>query len=172
LDIPARYLADIPKSERASLLRQLSERSDDKRLDYVHGWFHYYGDGEGVEASSMLYLKLLPRRNYSPLVFVHMSKPFAGKSAPALNQTFVLEWSGVDWKDVTAAVMPKGIDLSMHFRPRRANLVVETAPWVKDQRNDGRQATYSFGKRTLDLVWNGRAFQSRKSGKKSLSNDD
>lgn len=64
LELPDRYLADLPQKDRSLFLRSLSEDPDDPRLDYGHGWLHFYSDSDhdGVRMTSMLYLKLL-RRN-------------------------------------------------------------------------------------------------------------
>lgn len=119
----------------------------------------------------MFWIKLLSRKSGSPLVLVHMSKPFAAGRAPAKDQTFILERDGNDWKDATSSVVPKGVDLTMHFRPQRSTNIIEVASWKQIQRADGRGLAYGFGERKLDLRWDGRTFQIRKPGSLKLSND-
>src|SRR5687768_14647258 len=71
LELPPHYLADIPQDQRTLLLLRLSERPGDKRLDYYHGWVHWFSDSsERPNGTSMFYLKLLPRQAGAPLVLV------------------------------------------------------------------------------------------------------
>ena len=163
LELPDRYFADIPQKERTLLLNRLSEQGSDLRLDYNHGWLHFYSDSEEPpHGTSMLYLKLLPRKDDTPLVLVHMAKPFADGSTPRKNQTFIFERDGRDWRDVTGRVIPKQADLTMHFSPRRTVNVIEVAAYERFKRRDGRGYSYTFGRRKLDLVWDGLSFQVRK----------
>src|SRR5690349_19017087 len=110
LTLPPRYLADVPLENRNALLNSFSADPKGTRLDYKNGWIHFYSDGGGDakgRPTSMFWVKLLPRKDQAPLVFVHMSKPFAYGSIPDANQTFVLEKNGEGWEDVTKAVIPE-----------------------------------------------------------------
>jgi hypothetical protein len=163
LELPARYLADLSQDQRTLFLVRLSEQPDDKRLDYRHGWIHWYSDSEEPpHGTSMLYLKLLPRKDDTPLVLVHMPKPFANGSTPRKNQTFILQRDGGKWRDVTKRVIPKQADLTMHFSPRRSTNVVEVTAYERFKRRDGRGYSYTFSDRKLDLIWDGHSFQSCK----------
>jgi len=156
LTLPARYLADVPIEERVALLLQLSSSPfRDTRLDYENGWLHWFSDSpEPPDASSMFWLKLLPKKNGKWLVFVHMSKPFSANGGdPEKNQTFVLQRKGIEWADITASVIPGEVDLTMHFRPRRLSNAIQVASYEKFERQDGRGYAYRFGPRKLDLVW-------------------
>ena len=109
----------------------------------------------------MLYVKVLSRDGKTPLVLVHMPKPFAGRGKPAKDQTYVLERDGDAWRDVTEATIPKEAGLDLHFRPRRGEEIVEVAEYVRFERQDGLGAAYKFSTRMMDLVWDGTAFQVR-----------
>jgi len=172
LELPPKYFADTPRSERLKMLSQLSDWESDSRLDYCNGWLHWHSDSEDALSTSMIYLKLLPRQNETPLVFIHMPKPFADGSPPRKNQTFVLERVNQSWRDVTNSILPKEVDLMMHFRPRRAAAVIEVAPYERRTRNDRRGSYYGFGRRQLDLAWNGSSFDIRQADSPELSNDD
>ena len=177
LRLPARYLADVPIENRKALLESLSSDPKDNRLDYSNGWIHFFSDGGDHEdptgrPTSMFWVKLLPRKDESPLVFVHMSKPFADGAVPGNNQTFVLEESSDGWKDVTKNVIPKEVDMTAHFRPRRKIDEIEVAPFEKIQRQDGGGSAYNFGERKIDLVWKGSAFEVRKASSSKLSGND
>ncbi|WP_193210933.1 hypothetical protein [Luteolibacter marinus] len=177
LTLPPKYLADIPLENRTKLLLQLSSSpGEDRRLDYAGGWLHYYSDGPPADspgATSMFWIKLLSRgESRTPLVFVHMAKPFAAGGEPAVDQTFVLAPAGRgEWEDVTASVMPAGIDLTMHFRPHASDEVIEAAAYERFERRDGRGFAYRFGKRELDLVWENGGFRAGAPLGKELSRD-
>lgn len=173
LTLPARYLADVPIEERVALLTQLSSSPfKDDRLDYDHGWLHWYSDSpDPPKVTSMFWLKLLPKKNGKWLVFVHMAKPFADGSDPNKKQTFVLQRNGIEWEDVTASVMPNEVDLTMHFRPRRESNVIQVAPYERFERRDGRGLAYRFGPRKLDLVWDEGEFKAQESDSPKLFKD-
>tara|TARA_R110000850_G_scaffold60338_1_gene138572 strand:+ start:2416 stop:3063 length:648 start_codon:yes stop_codon:yes gene_type:complete len=174
LTLPARYLADVPIEERVALLTQLSSSPfKDDRLDYDHGWLHWYSDSpDSPEVTSMFWLKLLPKKNGKWVVFVHMSKPFSTNGgAPEKNQTFVLQRNGIEWEDVTASVIPNEVDLTMHFRPRRESNVIQVASYEQFERQDGRGLAYRFGPRKLDLVWDEGEFSVQESDSPKLFKD-
>ena len=162
--IPPRYFADIALDERKFMLTETVLSGGDERIDFDRGWVHWFYDNSRAKpkSTSMLYVKLLPRDGKTPLVLVHMPKPFAGQGKPAKNQTYVLERDGDAWRDVTETTIPKEAGLDLHFRPRKGEDVVEVAEYVLFQRQDGLGAAYKFGDRKLDLVWNGSVFQVRK----------
>jgi hypothetical protein len=169
LRLPERYLADVPLENRARLLTRISEDNDTRHLDYANGWVHWFTDSESVGGTSQFWLKLLPRKNERPLVFVHMAKPFADGSDPQKDQTFVLERRGNEWLDVTGNVIPEQVDLTMHFRPSRSKNMIEVAAYERFKRRDGRGEAYRFGERKLDLVWSEGSFEVRKPTAPQLS---
>lgn len=177
LSLPERYLADIPPANRSRLLQQLSRVESDDRLDYTHGWLNWRYDGppqDSPGATSMFWMKLLPQNSGTPLVFVHMSKPFnGGGHTPGRDQTFVLELQGNDWRDVTKSVVPKEADLTMHFRPRRSSAVIEVAAYESGHRlPDGSISGYGFGERKMDLIWEAGKFRVQKPGSRKLSSQE
>jgi hypothetical protein len=164
LRAPEAFLADIPIGNRHRLLELLSEwPGSATHLDYEHGWVHWFHDGPAADSpggTSMFWMKTLPRKGQSPLVLVHMAKAFATGTAPAANQTVVLERGSLgQWLDVTADVLPAEVDRTMHFRPRRTDNRIEVARYEKIQRKDGRGEAYKFGNRELDLAWENGAFR-------------
>lgn len=44
LELPDRYLADLPENQRTMFFLRLSEQAGDYQLDYPHGWLHWYSD--------------------------------------------------------------------------------------------------------------------------------
>lgn len=172
LELPERYFGDCPLKKRTLALEILS--SSDGPLDYEHGWLYWSMDGanaEGGPLASELHIKLLPRKDDTPLVFVHMGGAFLWGCTPRSNKTFVLERDGNEWRDVTKTVMPKQVDLTMHLSPRRLTNVIEVAPYERFKRQDGRGYAYKCGHRKLDLVWNGESFEIRKPENVELSKD-
>lgn len=167
LQLPERYLADIPLANRTALLTELSRLPDDKRLDYGHGWLSYTNDNpyRGVGATSRFWLKLLPRKGRLPLIFVHIPK----EGPDAL--TGVLEQVQGKWVEVTKDVLPEGIELKSQFAPRRASGLIQVAPFVQKARHDGKGQYWGPGPRVMDLDWDGRTFQKRRPVKKEISYD-
>jgi hypothetical protein len=98
-----------------------------------------------------------------------MAKPFAAGTKPETNQTFVLEPTDKGWIDVTGQVIPSTIDMTMHFRTRRNDTVIEAAPWKEFERRDGRGKAYTYGERTVDLHWNGEKFTVKDAASESLT---
>lgn len=168
--LPPKYFGDIPLANREKFLKTAG--STDEILDAANGWLHWHADGGDVHASSMVWAKELPRPGKQALVFVHMAKPFAGGAAhskPAANQTFVLERVGKDWVDVTKKVIPSTVDMTMHFRTRKDDTVIEVAPWKEFDRRDGRGKAWTYGDRVLDLKWTGKDFVPGKAASKELT---
>jgi hypothetical protein len=165
--IPPKYLGDIPLAHRERFLKTVEK--GDERFDAKSGWLHWYSDGRDVRCTSMVWAKELPRPDKSPLVFVHMAKPFADGSKPAANQTFVMERTKDGWVDVTKKVMPAEVDLTMHFRTRRKDSVIEVAPWKQFERRDGRGKAWTFGSRVSDLEWKDGKFKVVKPASKTLT---
>jgi hypothetical protein len=177
LRVPAVFLADIPAENRVRLLEVLSQvPGSDEHLDYEHGWVHSFYDGPAEDSpggTSQFWMKVLPRKGQSPLVLIHMAKPFATGAAPVANQTFVLELGSLGrWNDVTKDVMPVDVDLTMHFRPRRMENRIEVARYEKVERKDGRGQAYKFGKREVDLIWEDGRFRVVEADGQKLSATD
>jgi hypothetical protein len=173
-ELPAQFVADIPPAQRTALLQSLRSDPSDTRLDLAHGYLHFYSDGGdhgAIGGTSMLYMRQFQRADGGFVVLIHMPKPIADGSIPRANQTFVFERRKGKWTDITADVLPTGIDLTCHFRPRRASAVVEVAPYVRLKRQDGRGDAWNFGPCTAELRWDGRAFLKQKPTRDTLSND-
>jgi hypothetical protein len=169
-EIPPKYMGDLPLADRGKFLRALD--SEGARLDAEKGWLHWYSDGGDVRITSMVWAKELPRPGKSPLVFVHMAKPFANSgNKPSTDQTFVLERDGKEWVDVTKKVIPSTVDMTMHFRTRKNDTVIEVARWRGFERQDGRGNAWDFGERISDLRWTGEAFEVDKAAAKKLTNN-
>ena len=131
----------------------------------------WYSDGGYVRYTSMVWLKELPRAGRSPLLFVHMAKPFADGRTPEANQTFVLERRDDGWSDVAKSVMPGEVDMTMHFRTRKDNSVIEVAPWKEYERQDTAGKAYTYGDRVMDLRWKREKFIVEKPSSKTLTNN-
>ena len=153
--LPPQYLADVPLEQRDPLWKEIE--SDPERLDLENGWLHFFSDGSSIKATSMFWVKTLPRSQGPPLVFVHMAKPFAGIQRPANNQTYILEKKGNLWVERNDLLSPETYSLDGHFRPRRDG-VIETGAWKKIERNDGQGTAWVPGSRQFDLHWNTRYF--------------
>lgn len=167
IDLPPKYLGDIPLETRKMLIAQVGR--DPRRLDAASGWLHWFSDGGDVGATSMVWAKELPRQDKTPLIFVHMAKPFADGRKPGKDQTFVLERVGKDWTDVTERIFPSNVDMTMHFRTRKQGTVIEVAPWKEFERGDGRGKAWTYGERVMNLRWTGMEFVVEKASSKELT---
>src|SRR3712207_2437050 len=88
LELPPRYVADLPRANRPAFLARLSEHPG---FDPKHRYFHWYSDGGDlgqIGLTSMLYIKVFRRVSGDSVVLTHMPKPFADGSTPRRNQTF------------------------------------------------------------------------------------
>ncbi len=174
LELPGKVMADVPLDKRDAFLKSLHSSPTDTRLDLEHHFLHYSSDGgdHGAHlASSMLFMKEFHRTTGGAIVLVHMPKPFANGSAPEANQTFVFERRGGKWEDITKDVFPEGIDMTAHFRPKRADDIVRLAPYTREKRADGRGDAWVFGPVTSELHWNGKTFDKKPPTKKVLTWD-
>lgn len=168
-NIPPEYMGDIPLADRGKFMKALDSEGD--RLDAAKGWLHWSSDGRDVRGTSMVWAKELPRPGKSPLIFIHMAKPFGNGDKPATNHTFVLESSGKKWMDVTKKVIPSTVDMTMHFRTRKNDTVIEVARWQEFERQDGQGKAWNFGERISDLRWTGEAFDVDKAAAMKLTNN-
>lgn len=168
--IPANYLADITLAKRDTLFRELATDTTPMRLDAKHGWLHFFSDGGNTNATSMFWVKELPRKDKPPLIFIHMAKPFANgaKYKPSPDQTIVLEPVGNEWIDVTKTVIPATIDLTLHFRTRKEDTTIEVAQW---KTLNPARTSYDFGERIHDLRWIGNGFVVEKPAANKLTNN-
>ena len=167
MTIPPKYLGDIPLADRNTFIRLIGE--DSRGIDTKEGWVHWFSDGRDVRATSMVWLKELPRADKSPLIFVHIAKPFSDGSKPEANQTFVLELTDEGWADVSKTVIPANVDMTLHFRPRKNGAVIEAAPWKEFERRDGRGKAWTYGERVMDLQWRGEKFIVQKPASKKFT---
>lgn len=167
IELPPKYLGDIPLANRKSFITEAAWRN--VSLDVASGWLHWFTDGGDVGATSMVWAKELPRPDKSPLILVHMAKPFADGRKPGKDQTFVLERDGKGWSNVTSTVMPAEVDLTNHFRTRKKDTVIEVAPWKEFERRDGRGRAYTYGDRVMDLRWTGNEFVIEKAPSRELT---
>ena len=167
MELPPKYLADVPLADRQKLIATAGKNAD--RLNAATGWLHWYSDGSSVRASSMIWAKELPRPDKTPLILVHMAKPFADGRKPEEDHTVVLERGENGWKDVTKEVMPADVDMKMHFRTREDDTVVEVAPWKEIDRRDGRGKALVYGSRVMDLHWSGERFIAKEPESKVLT---
>ena len=160
LQLPEHFMAGIPMGRRAELLSNLSMNAADTRLDYANGWLHYSSDNpyRSVGANSVFWIKLLPRKDREPLVFIHIPHR-SENSAPPKSVTAILERKGDKWEDVTESLLPSGVNATDCFVPRRNSTVIQIATFVQAERNDGRGKYWADGQRKAELRWDGRRFE-------------
>jgi len=172
LQLPEQYMAGIPMNRRAELLSNLSMNAGDTRLDYANGWLGYSNDNpyRSVGATSTFWIKLLPRKNLSPLLFIHIPNR-SDDSTPPKSVTAILERKGDKWENFTQSFLPDGIDAAGCFIPRRTSAAIQIAPFVQTDRADGRGKHWAFGPRSGELRWDGRKFKFSKTRPATLAYD-
>ncbi|MEK0451532.1 MAG: hypothetical protein RL088_3800 [Verrucomicrobiota bacterium] len=172
LQLPEQYLAGIPMARRAELISNLSRNAADTRLDYANGWLGYANDNpyRSVGANSLFWIKLLPRKDREPLVFIHIPNR-SENSAPPKSVTAILERRGDKWENVTESLLPDGVNATDCFVPRRNAAVIQIAPFVQAERSDGRGKYWADGQRTGELRWDGRKFEFSKTRPAKLTYD-
>ena len=173
-ELPAQFVADIPLAQRTALLQSLRSDPSDTRLDLAHGYLHFYSDGGdhgAVGGSSMLYMRQFQRTDGGFVVLTHMPKPFADANATLkANQTFFFERRNGKWTDITAEVLPAGVDMRNHFSPRRASNIIDVAPYKRTLSYQGKPR-WEFGAPALELRWNRSVFRKHKATTRTLSDE-
>lgn len=94
----------------------------------------------------MFYIKLLPRKDDTPLVFIYATR------------AFIMEKVGNEWKDVTKRVVPRNVDLTAAFNPLRTRNVIEVSG---TRHHPG-----------LDMIWENGLFRVAKTHRTEFSDDD
>lgn len=173
LELPPAAVADIPRVQRTIFLAHLRADKNKGRLDVKNGFREFYSDGEvPFLASSMLYMKVFPRKDGGSIVFCHMPKPQADCLPPRPGQTFFFMKRDGQWVDVTQETLPKGVDSLWLFKHRRLSSVLQTGPYKVWKKPDGTDASNGEGLRLKDLVWDGTTFHARTAKTPKFESDD
>lgn len=174
LELPPDVVADIPQAERSIFLAHLrTDNPTNTRLDVKNGFLEFYADGEvPFHASSMLYMKVFPRKDGGNIVFCHMPKPQADCLPPRPGQTFFFTERDGQWVDVTRKTLPKGVDSLWLFKHRGRSFVLQAGPYNVWKKPDGTDASNGEGVRLKDLVWDGTAFHARTAKTSKFEYDD
>lgn len=174
LELPPEAVANIPRDERSIFLAHLrTDNPTNTRLDVKNGFLEFYSDGEvPFLASSMLYMKVFPRKDGGNIVFCHMPKPQADELPPRPGQTFFFTERDGQWVDVTRKTLPKGVDVLWRFKHRRRTPVLQAGPYKVWKKPDGTDASNGEGVRLKDLVWDGATFHARTATTRKFEFDD
>lgn len=160
LELPPEAVADIPRSQRAIFLSHLgADEPPNNRLDVTNGFLEFYTDGEvPFFASSMLYMKVFPKKGGGDIVFCHMPKPQADTLPPRPGQTYFFAQRDGKWVDVTRETLPRGVDILWLYRHSRNSLILQAGPYDVWNKPDGTKSCNGDAKRRMDLMWDGTSF--------------
>jgi len=173
LGLPEEYLAGIPIENRPLLLLKVSGSTGhdpkfDNRLDYPNGYLEYYNDAphHSVGATTRFWVKLLYREQASPLVFVRMAgnrsiedaNPEEG-AAKAMGASYLLEWRGGKWLDVTNAYIPAEAAQGSSLVPMREGQSIRVATMTKKPTRDGNGFYWAEEEARKELHWTGSRFE-------------
>jgi hypothetical protein len=173
LSLPEKYLAGISLENRATLLLKVSgsvgyNPKFDDRLDYPNGYFEYYNDAphHSVGATTRFWVKLLYREQANPLVFVRMAGNRSmedanpeERPAKAMGASYLLEWRGGKWLDVTDAYIPKEAAQGSSLVPMREGQAIRVATMTKKPTRDGNGFYWAEEDAKKELHWTGSRFE-------------
>jgi len=160
LTLPDHLVSDLPKSERAGLLRLFCQE-ERGRLDYGNGFVDYYRDGaaEGDKpnGSCRFWMKIFRAEDGTPFLFVHNHRPHSTKVMSAFFQCGQYR----DFTDVTSDYLAEVVDLSRHLRPQREFDTIRVAEYEEHQQ-DKEARFHRVGPQVAELIWTGIGFELRK----------
>jgi hypothetical protein len=173
ISLPEEYLAGIPIENRPLLLLKVSGSTGhdpkfDDRLDYPNGYFEYYSDAphHSVGATSRFWVKLLYREKSSPLVFVRMAGNRSIEDAnpqelpaKAIGASYLLEWKGGKWLDVTDAYIPAEVAQGSSLVPMREGQSIRVATMTKKPTRAGNGFYWAEEEAKKELHWTGSRFE-------------
>ena len=163
LTLPDHLVSDLPKTERGDLLKLFCAEGRG-RLDYENGFVDYYRDGAAAwdkpSGSCRFWMKLFHGDDGSTFLFVHNYRPRSSK-----EMTAFFRWDYYDVENVTSEYLPTGVDLSLHFRPRREFNTIRVAEYeeykLEGKKYEGK-TDHRIGSQTSELIWTGKGFELRK----------
>ena len=170
LSLPDELVGDMPVNDRKEFINEVSSDSVNHMFDRQNKYLTWFTDGpDGVRASCIFELKILPSSKYRYVVVVHLKKAWKDKMGremgPSPANTFFLASNNSRWIDITNEVLPKEICRDWFFHPLWSDNVIETGPY---QRNpDGN---WNTGETKFDLVWKTDHFKVRPHRQHASSN--
>jgi len=109
----------------------------------------------------MLYLRLFEDSLGRTVAASHSARPFSVGTEPAIRNTTIYRVESGGWVDVTADLLPSGIDRTGYFRFDEAGDAVTTGPYTKEPLSDGGGFCFIFGSPKSQIVWAGTGFQKK-----------
>ena len=156
--LPDPLVADMSLKSRELFWDQCIEHDLTDMIDPANGYLSYFSDNpySPIQASSILYLKVLPSSKYGYVVVIHMVKPSALSSPPANTNTFILISKNGQWIDITTTILPDQVSRDWYFQPLQRKNIVEAGPYLKSP-----QGYWTRGNKSLDLIWKNSHFEAR-----------
>ena len=156
LTLPADALAGMSLDGRRNYLARQSGE-----FDKTNRRVHFYCDNPhvGIDAKSMIYLRLFEDDQGRTIAASHSARPFADGSCPSPRFTRVYQLEDHKWRDISDSAFAPGVPKDAFFRFDQRGSKVEYGRYVGKDRADGRGKCHTFGKIEGTLRWKNGAFR-------------
>ncbi len=130
-------------------------------FDKVNRRLEFYCDNPyaGIDAKSMLYLRLFEDEEGRTIAASHSARPFADGSKPSSLFTRVYRLENRKWHDITDTAFSSAIPTGSFFRFDQRGPKIGFGTYVEENRADGRGKCYTFGKTEGTMRWKNGAFR-------------
>ena len=113
----------------------------------------------GIDAKSMLYLRLFEDEEGRTIAASHSARPFADGSKPSSQFTRVYRLENRRWCGITDSAFSSGIPTSSFFRFNQRGSKIGFGSYVEEIRAAGVGKCYRFGKTARTMQWKSGAFR-------------
>jgi hypothetical protein len=156
LTLPADALADMSWDGRRNFLAHPCGDFDE-----ANRRMHLYNDNPnyGIDAKSMLYLRLFEDEQGRTIAASHAARPQADQSAPSAKFTKVYRLENRKWRDITASALAKDISMVSFFRFDQLGSTIAFGDYTSTNPVGGVTKNYAVGKATNTMKWQRGAFR-------------
>jgi hypothetical protein len=113
----------------------------------------------GIDAKSMLFLRLFEDEEGRTIAASHSARPFADGSLPSAQFTRVYRLENREWHDITESALSSGIPKNAFFRFDRRGSKIGFGSYVTVTPADVSRKVYDFGKSLGTMQWRHGAFR-------------
>lgn len=162
LTLPADALAEMSPDGRRNYLAGTGSVATtagifdkaNRRLQFVCDNPHV-----GIDAKSMIYLRLFEDEEGRTIAASHSARPFADGSLPSARFTRVYRLENRKWHDITESALSPGIPKDAFFRFDQRGSTIGFGSYVEVSRADSGSKAYDFGKSVRTMQWRDGAFR-------------
>lgn len=156
LTLPADALSEISQQGRWNYVTRPSGLYDkiNRRIELVSD-----NSLDGIDAKSMLFLRLFEDESGRTIAASHAARPFADRSAPSSRFTKIYRLENHKWRDITNSALSNRIPKDSYFKFDRKGSKVEFGPYILKPRRDGKGNNYGFSEKTQTMIWKNGSFR-------------